>query len=147
MRILLLIIIIIAFLSGHCQEKKVLVDTLSVDSIVQVFHNNGTLFFQVPYKNGKQNGWYEQFHENGTLCIKELRIENKTVDGFNIAYWDNGEIYQKGYFKNGHEVGKWYCFTQSGEPFKIYFYNRKGRWIKTKLWNEEKGKWENVGFY
>ncbi len=122
-------------------------DTLGVDSIRQVFYKNGKLFFKVPYNNGKQNGWYEQYHENGTVWQKELRINGKVVDGFNVALYDNGRTYQKGYFRNGHEVGKWYCYTSDGKPSKIFTYNRKGGWVKLKVWNEERQKWVKSGLY
>jgi antitoxin component YwqK of YwqJK toxin-antitoxin module len=147
MKIFLTLFVLGCFLTSNCQNKFVLIDTLSVDSIVQVYYNNGELFFQVPYVNGKQNGWYEQYHDNGAIWVKELRINGKTVDGYNVAYWDNGKIYQTGYFKDGHEVGKWYCYSPDGSPFKIYIYNRKGDWIKQKVWNEERNRWEKTGLY
>jgi len=37
------------------------------------------LFFQVPYKNGKQNGWYEQYHDNGAIWAKDLRLTSKPL--------------------------------------------------------------------
>jgi len=132
---------------SYGQKIKVITDTLSADSLVQVFHKNGELFYQVPYKNGKQNGWYEQYHDNGAVWTKEFRIDGKSVDGYYVALYDDGNIYQKGFYKNGHQVGKWYCFTENGEPFKIYIYNKKGDWVKLKVWNPEKGKWEKSGLY
>ncbi len=147
MKVLLTIITTLSLLTCSAQGKRVIIDTLGVDSISQVFYKNGQLFFQVPYKDGKQNGWYEQYHENGKVWEKQLRINGKVVDGYNVAFHDNGRIYQKGYYKNGHEVGKWYSFTSDGKPFKIYFYNRTGKLIKLKVWSEEKQKWTKSGLY
>jgi antitoxin component YwqK of YwqJK toxin-antitoxin module len=129
------------------QERRVISDTLNADSLIQVFYNNGKLFYQVPYKNGKQDGWYEQYHDNGANWIKYFIIDGKAVDGYYIALHENGAIYQKGFYKNGHQVGKWYCFTENGEPFKIYIYNKKGDWVKLKVWNPDKEKWEMSGLY
>ena len=47
----------------------------------------------------------------------------------------------------GNQVGKWYTYTNDGEPFKIYIFNRKGEWIRLKVWNWEKGKWEKSLLY
>jgi hypothetical protein len=143
--LLLSLFIINSFCYG--QGDQILLDTLGADSIVQVFHNNGQLFFQVPYHNGKQNGWYEQYHENGSVWTKEFRVNGKTVDGHYYILNKNGNIYQKGFYKDGHQIGKWYCFTDKGEPFKIYIYNKKGKWIKQKVWNDENQKWEKSGLY
>ena len=124
-----------------------IVDKPGADSIIQEFYNNGNLFFHVPYKGGKQNGWYEQYHENGAIWTKELRIDGKTVDGYNVAYHDNRTIYQSGCFKNGHQAGKWCCYSSDDKPFKIYIYNRNGSRIKLKVWNEEKQRWEKSNLY
>lgn len=144
-----IILFVFIFSSGFCQtySKRVIVDTLAVDSIIQVYYNNDRLFFQVPYKNGLQSGWYEQYHKNGSIWIKELRINGKTVDGYNIAYYDNGKIYQRGYFKNGHETGKWFCYDSTGHLNKILIYNRKGEYKKWKIWDGSKNKWINAPPY
>jgi antitoxin component YwqK of YwqJK toxin-antitoxin module len=147
MKVFLAVLILCFFFKANGQSKIVLIDSLGVDSIIQAYHTNGKLFFQAPYVHGMQNGWYEQFHDNGVIWVKQLRINGKTVDGYNVAYWDNGRISQKGYFKNGHEVGKWYCYTKDGNPFKIYIYNRKGDWVKLKVWNEKRKKWEKSRLY
>jgi antitoxin component YwqK of YwqJK toxin-antitoxin module len=145
----LLLTLSLYFTSHFCyaQNNTVLYDTLGADSIVQVYHNNGQLFFQVPYKAGKQNGWYEQHHDNGAICTKDFRINGKTVDGYHVILNDNGGIYQKGFYKNGHQIGKWYCYTSQGEPFKIYIYDKKGNWVKLKVWNSDNKKWVKSRLY
>lgn len=132
---------------SYGQDKKVIVDYFGADSLVQIFHENGQLFYQVPYKNGKQSGWYEQFHKNGLPWTKYYVLDGKIVDGYNVALRDNGLIYQKGFYKDGHQVGEWFSYTTEGEPFKIYFYDNEGNWIKLKVWNPEKKIWEKSKLY
>lgn len=144
MKIIKLFITAILLLSvnlGYSQNRRVLLDTCGADSIIQTFHKNGQLFYQVPYKNGVQNGWYEQYHENGAIWVKYYTKDGKVVDGYSVALHDNGNIYQEGKYKNGRPIGKWYCYSSAGEPFKIYYYNRKGYIKKVKEWDEEKNKW------
>lgn len=147
MKLLLTFIILSSFSMANCQREILLIDTLGVDSLKQVFHQNGELFYQIPYLNGEQNGWCEQYHDNGAVWTKDLRVNGKTVDGFNVAYHKNGKLYQKGYYKNGHQVGKWYSYSSDGLPSRIYIYNRKGSWIKLKIWNEKENRWEKSGLY
>lgn len=122
-----------------------LVDTLGCDSIVQVYYRNGQLFYQVPYRNGAQNGWKEQYHMNGAISGKELMVDGKVVDGLNVFYWDNGVISEKGFFKNGFLVGKWYHYSSDGELFKLYYYNKKGVPRKVKDWDPIKKRWVKSG--
>ena len=144
---LLTIVFFFTVFVSNGQENKVILPAFGADSVLQEFYGNGQLFYQVPYKNGKQNGWYEQYHENGAVWVKEFRINGKAVDGYYVALHKNGNVYQKGDYKNGHQVGKWYCYTEEGEPFKIYIYDRNGNWTKLKVWNSEKEKWEKSGLY
>jgi len=116
-------------------------DSLGYDSLVQEFFSNGQLFYQMPYRNGLQNGWSEQFHRNGAVSGKSLWINGRIIDGLNIFFWENGYIHQKGNYRNGHQIGKWYSYSLDGKPMSIYIYNKKGELIKMKDWDEEKGKW------
>ena len=129
-------------LSDTTSNRHVVIrDTLGYDSLVQEFFSNGQLFYQMPYRKGLQNGWSEQFHRNGTVSGKSLWIEGRTIDGLNIFFWENGNIHQRGFYKNGHQIGKWYSYSMDGKPMSIYIYNKKGELIKMKDWDEENKKW------
>jgi antitoxin component YwqK of YwqJK toxin-antitoxin module len=147
MKFVFTVILFMSISFSYGQREKVLIDTLGADSIVQAFHSNGQLFYQVPYKYGMQNGWYEQYHENGTVWAKDLRVSGQTVDCFHREFNDDGTLYREGFIKNGIQIGKWYAYTNNGEPFKIYIYNKKGEWVKLKVWNEKRKKWERSGLY
>lgn len=129
------------FTNTQCNRRIVIRDTLGHDSLVQEFFSNGQLFYQMPYRDGLQNGWSEQFHRNGAVSGKSLWVNGRVIDGFNIYYWDNGVVMEKGYYKNGHLIGKWYNFSSDGEPMSIYIYNKKGELVKMKDWDEKKRKW------
>lgn len=131
--------------SLRCKTHVTISDTLGCDSIVMIYYPNGQLYFKVPYKNGFQNGWKEDFHQNGSIIGKELMVNGKVVDGLNIFYWDNGIIAQKGFNKNGVQVGKWYHYTKEGDLFKLYYYKRNGQIKRVKEWNPIKKKWIKSG--
>lgn len=146
-KLTLSILFLLFFTNSYCQRQIITVDTLGADSLVQVFYQNGQLFFQITYVDGLQNGWYEQYHKNGMISGKDFRINGKTVDGVYVYLTDKGNIYQKGHFKNGVQVGKWFTYTETGEFFKIYFYNNKGELVKLKVWDDEKCKWKRSNLY
>lgn len=123
---------------------RVVSDTLGYDSLRQVLYPSGQLFFQVPYKNGKVNGWYEQYHENGAIAYKQFRINDTIVDGYYVYNSQNGTVSEKGYFKNGHQVGKWYNYYSSGEPSYLVYYNKKGIPVKRMKWISERNKWKRT---
>jgi antitoxin component YwqK of YwqJK toxin-antitoxin module len=127
-------------------NSVVIKDTLNCDSIIQVYYKNGQLFYRQFYKDGQRIGWYEQFHENGTIGCKFLYIDGKIVDGVNVSYWENGLICQIGNFKNGNQIGKWIEYDSDELPVNIYIYNKRGYLIKIKEWDEEKRKWVKTGF-
>ncbi len=147
MKVILTIIILFILTNAFGQNIKIIKNTIGSDSIVQMFYENGKLFYQVPYRNGKQNGWYEQYYENGSVWSKDFRVDGKTIDGNYISLFDNGKINQEGAYKNGHQVGKWISYSNDGKPFKIYIYNKKGELIKLEIWNETKKQWEKTGLY
>lgn len=109
-------------------------DTLGCDSIITVFYGSGAVFFQMHFANGVQNGWYEQFHKNGVIWVKQLYVKGKVTDGLNMYYHDNGIIFSEGYFKNGHKIGKWYGYNDLGEKDGFEIYKRNGKLkIKKKM--------------
>jgi antitoxin component YwqK of YwqJK toxin-antitoxin module len=55
---------------------KRIYDTLGADYLEQHFYHNGNLYYQVPFKNGKQNGLREHYHPNG-----QLECERVITDG------------------------------------------------------------------
>ena len=108
---------------------KVIVDTLNADSLMQYYYHNGNLYYQVTYKNGKQNGWEEQYHPNGQFEEKRFFINGYSLlyncsfvafDRFgDISYTSICAFYKK----------KKYSFQTDyvlGEPFALMIYNMAG---------------------
>jgi antitoxin component YwqK of YwqJK toxin-antitoxin module len=116
-------------------------DTLALDSLVINYFTNGQIASKVPYKNGKINGIFEDYYYNGQLNGRERRINSVKVDGYYYSYDDFGDISWEGRIKNGLPVGV-HIHYLDGKPCDKYIYNRKGKVVKIKRWNSEKGKWE-----
>ena len=69
------------------------------------------------YKDGKRDGYWESFHDNGKLSEK-----GKYKKGIRIGVWesfhDNGQLWVRGkYNKDGRRDASWEYFDKTGEKF------------------------------
>ena len=68
---------------------------------------------QGSFKNGKQEGAWVGYHDNGQLFYKGYYKNGKT-EGSWVSYWRNGQLFSKGYYKNGKEEGSWVYYMDDG---------------------------------
>lgn len=119
---------------------KVMVDTLASDSLIQYYYHNGNLYYQVTFKNGKENGWLEQYHPNGQLEERRFYINGfsqfdscnyVSFDRFgDTAYTSICNIYNK----------KPYSFQTTyflGSPLSLMIYN-EGTLVAEFRWLDKK---------
>ena len=66
--------------------------------------------------NGKSEGYWVSYHDNGQLMYKGEYKNNKKV-GYWVAYWDNGQLWYKGKFNKGKREGYWEHYLYDGELF------------------------------
>ena len=67
-------------------------------------------YFQV---NGKKEGEYKSYHENGNLCWICTYINDKE-EGISKTYYDTGEISFICYYVDGKENGEYKCYYKNG---------------------------------
>lgn len=83
------------------------------------------------YKNGKREGSWTGFHDNGQLRFKGDYKKDKR-EGSWVSYWDSGQISEKGDYKNGRQVGLWTSYLFQGEFWKEGSYKSgksHGPWV------------------
>ena len=68
---------------------------------------------QGSFKNGKRNGAWVFYHQNGQLWY-EGNYKNGKEEGAFISYSEYGQLSSKGNYKNGKREGYW--FTRSNKP-------------------------------
>jgi len=68
---------------------------------------------QGSYKNGKKEGAWVFYHENGQLRFKE-NFKNGELDGAWVSYYENGQLRSKGNFKNGKKDRSWVRYEENG---------------------------------
>ena len=79
--------------------------------------------YQGVIKNGKRDGAWVQYHENGQLMHKG-NYKNGKAEGAWVSYYETdqlmwkGQLYYKGNYKNGKEEGAWVSYNFDGTVHK-----------------------------
>jgi len=87
---------------------------------------------QGTFKDGKKNGPWVKYHDNGQLYYKGT-YKNGKLDGPWVSYHKNGRLWSKGTFKDGKEVGPWIEYHKNGQlEEKVTYKNgqRRGSWVR-----------------
>ena len=64
-------------------------------------------------KNGKKEGSWEYYYDNGQLHDKG-DCKNGKREGFWEGYWKNGQFHYRGEVKDGLRNGSWVSFWEDG---------------------------------
>ena len=78
------------------------------------YHDNGQLSFKVDYINGKQEGSWVSYYKNGQLSRKG-KFKDGKQEGYWVSFWENGMTSTTGDYKNGKEEGSWASFWDNGQ--------------------------------
>ena len=79
------------------------------------YYNNGQIQWKTNYKDGKeQDGLWEGYYYDGQL-EKKGNIKDGKEDGLWEYYWENSRLKKKGYFKDGKPDGFWEYYYEHGQ--------------------------------
>ena len=81
------------------------------------YWDNGQLMFKGDYKNGEAEGSHERYYDNGQVKAKG-DYKNGKEEGPLVSYWDNGQLRSKGDYKDGKQEGYWVGYTKEGSVIK-----------------------------
>ena len=74
--------------------------------------------YQGKIKNGKRDGPWVSYHENGQLRFKGTFKNAKRVGPW-VSYHENGQLSSKGPYKNGRREGPWVINLNDGTVVKF----------------------------
>jgi antitoxin component YwqK of YwqJK toxin-antitoxin module len=74
---------------------------------------------RVTIKNGKMQGDFETYHDNGQLMEKSY-VVNNNLEGFYKRYYPNGELLEKGNYKDGKKEGYWESYDKHGSVWEVF---------------------------
>ena len=72
---------------------------------------------QGKFKEGKKEGSWEYYFENGQLW-KKGNYKNGKKEGLWVRHLSNGQLISKGAYKNDTEDGEWVSYTIDVEVFQ-----------------------------
>ena len=81
-------------------------------------------------KNGKIEGEWLEYYENGQLKIKRNYKDGK-LEGESLRYHKNGQLESKGNFKDDEKEGEWLHYRSNGKLWRKYYYKegkKDGKW-------------------
>jgi antitoxin component YwqK of YwqJK toxin-antitoxin module len=95
------------------------------------YWDNGQLFIKTTFKNGKHHGPYLSYHRNGKPWINTT-LRDGLEDGFHSLYWPDGNLEAEGNMKLDKRDGSWIGYYENGN---LHF---KGNYIM----GEKDGVWK-----
>jgi antitoxin component YwqK of YwqJK toxin-antitoxin module len=81
------------------------------------YYDNGKERMKGIIKNGKREGLWQAWYENGNLW-SEAEYRNGINHGKTITYFENGKIRYEGKFEEGNKIGVWKYYDDSGNLVK-----------------------------
>jgi len=89
------------------------------------YHENGAKRIEGTYKNGKRNGEWTAWYDNGNLWSKGFYSEG-VENGMKTVWHKNGQKYYEGPIVNDERTGTWKFWDEKGKLVKeIDYENRK----------------------
>lgn len=76
----------------------------------------------------------------GTLFAQDIEAKYTKKGDLVVGtyYYDNGQVKQKGTYKNGELHGKWMAFNKKGEKIAVATYEKGKKTGKWFFWNKNK---------
>ena len=85
---------------------------------------------QKNYINGKFEGEWLEYYDNGQLKIKR-NYKDGILEGESLWYHKNGQLESKGNFKDDEKEGEWLHYRRDGKLWRKYYYKegkKDGKW-------------------
>ena len=80
----------------------------------KLYHDNGQIRMEAPFKNGEKDGVEKQWYENGEIFL-EVNYKHNRAEGLCTYYHDNGNKQVEGVYKNGDQEGIWSYYDENGK--------------------------------
>ena len=75
------------------------------------------------FSNGKQDGLWEEFHEDGSVYWKLRYNKGQEEDGLFRMFHKNGKIMSEVTYGNGQPISDWVHFDETGKKVRVEYYD------------------------
>ena len=118
--IFLLTLLFSSLAIGETMNDLMVRDGLHYKKITDVpFTGNVTGNYQGSFRNGKEDGPWVSYYDNGQLWFKGNYKDGKK-DGPWVFYLKYGQLFYKGTFKDGKKDGPWVYYWRNGTVNEKY---------------------------
>jgi antitoxin component YwqK of YwqJK toxin-antitoxin module len=87
------------------------------EGLYQSWYNNGQLMEKYSYINGKKEGLYQLWYDNGQLH-KRYNFINNEVEGLYQSWYDDGNLGDEGKYINGKKEGLYKSWYNNGQLYE-----------------------------
>lgn len=110
---------------GKIKSEKTFNDENGEKELVKEvhYHPNGKKYIEGNYKDNKRDGYWASWYDNGQLW-SEGEFKEGLSEGKRTVYHPNGKIYYEGTFKAGERVDIWKFYDESGKLTNEIDYNK-----------------------
>lgn len=104
------------YTDGKVKSEKTFKDTDGEKELMKEvhYHPNGKKYIEGNYKDNKRDGYWASWYDNGQLW-SEGEFREGLSEGKRTVYHPNGKIYYEGTFKAGERVGMWKFYDENGK--------------------------------
>lgn len=74
---------------------------------------NGQKAYEIEFRDGKYNGTFSQFHDNGIKAVEQHYVNN-VAQGEDTGWYQTGKLMYSGQYSDGKQDGKWVHFFMDG---------------------------------
>ena len=89
------------------------------------------------YKNGLKHGQWEQWDCKTDLLAVSANYKDGKRDGLYKAFWENGKLMEAGIYSNGTIQTSNAFYWESGELMQMNSYDKVGNFISSKCYKED----------
>lgn len=113
------------YTDGKVKSEKTFKDTDGEKELMKEvhYHPNGKKYIEGNYKDNKRDGYWASWYDNGQLW-SEGEFREGLSEGKRTVYHPNGKIYYEGTFKAGERVGMWKFYDENGKLTNEIDYNK-----------------------
>lgn len=83
------------------------------DAVQKLFYQNGSLFMETPFLNGKKNGIQKIYYNNQNL-LTQINYVDDQINGDVTVYYSNGNVKMTVTYQNGQKTGSGKMFYWNG---------------------------------
>jgi hypothetical protein len=83
-----------------------------------VYFANGQKSHEIHYKNGKYDGDFTSFHDDGSKAVVQ-HYTARGIDGEEVGYFKSGKVSYRGTYRNGVRTGEWTHYDETGKVTSV----------------------------